>query len=38
LRHGDPSDRLLVAEALEDDLTIVSADRVFRQYGVAVIW
>lgn len=37
-RHRDPFDRLLVAQALEDDLTIVSADRVFRQYGVALIW
>jgi PIN domain nuclease of toxin-antitoxin system len=37
-RHQDPFDRLLVAQALEDDLTIVSADRVFRQYGVALIW
>ena len=37
-RHRDPSDRLLVAQALEDDLTIVSADGVFKKYGVAVIW
>jgi PIN domain nuclease of toxin-antitoxin system len=37
-RHRDPFDRLLVAQALEDDLTIVSADRVFRQYGVALLW
>jgi PIN domain nuclease of toxin-antitoxin system len=37
-RHRDPFDRLLVAQALEDDLTIVSADRVFRKYGVAVLW
>ena len=36
--HRDPFDRLLVAQALEDDLTIVSADRVFRQYGVNVLW
>ena len=37
-RHRDPFDRLLVAQALEDDLTIVSMDRVFRKYGVAVTW
>ena len=36
--HRDPFDRLLVAQALEDDLTIVSADRVFHQYGVNVLW
>lgn len=37
-RHRDPFDRLLVAQALEDDLTVVSADRVFRKYGVALVW
>ena len=37
-RHRDPFDRLLAAQALEDDLTMVSADRIFRKYGVAVIW
>lgn len=37
-RHRDPFDRLLVAQALEDGLTVVSADRVFRDYGVKRIW
>ena len=36
--HRDPFDRLLVAQALEEDLTIVSADPVFRRYGVNRIW
>jgi PIN domain nuclease of toxin-antitoxin system len=36
--HRDPFDRLLVAQALEEDLTIVSADPVFRRYGVKRIW
>jgi PIN domain nuclease of toxin-antitoxin system len=36
--HRDPFDRLLVAQALQDQLAIVSADRVFRRYGVTVIW
>ncbi len=36
--HGDPFDRLLVAQALEDGLTIVTADPVFRRYGVACVW
>jgi len=31
-------DRLLAAQALEEDLTVVSADRVFRKYGVALVW
>lgn len=37
-RHRDPFDRLLAAQALEEDLTIISADRVFRKYDVRVLW
>jgi PIN domain nuclease of toxin-antitoxin system len=36
--HGDPFDRLIAAQALERDLAIVSADRVFDAYGVKRIW
>jgi PIN domain nuclease of toxin-antitoxin system len=36
--HRDPFDRLLAAQALHDQLTVVSADRVFRKYGVTVVW
>lgn len=36
--HRDPFDRLLAAQALEDDCAIVSADQVFRKYGVKRIW
>jgi PIN domain nuclease of toxin-antitoxin system len=36
--HRDPFDRLLIAQALEDDLAVVSADRVFRKYGVRLVW
>jgi PIN domain nuclease of toxin-antitoxin system len=36
--HRDPFDRVLAAQALLDGLAIVSADRVFRKYGVAVVW
>jgi PIN domain nuclease of toxin-antitoxin system len=37
-QHRDPFDRLLVAQALEEGLPIVSADAVFRRYGVQRIW
>lgn len=36
--HRDPFDRLLVSQALVETLTIVSADPVFRRYGVKRIW
>jgi PIN domain nuclease of toxin-antitoxin system len=37
-RHGDPFDRLLIAQALEEKLPVVTADPVFRDYGVKRIW
>lgn len=36
--HRDPFDRLLVAQALEDGLAIVSPDPFFPGYGVTVVW
>ena len=36
--HGDPFDRLLVAQSQEEDLPLVSRDAVFDVYGVERIW
>lgn len=37
--HGDPFDRMLIATALAEDLSIIASDREFRKYkGVRVIW
>jgi PIN domain nuclease of toxin-antitoxin system len=36
--HRDPFDRLLAAQALEERCPIVSADPIFRKYGVRRIW
>jgi PIN domain nuclease of toxin-antitoxin system len=36
--HRDPFDRLLAAQALAEDLSLVSADPVFRRYGVTRVW
>lgn len=36
--HRDPFDRLLAAQALAEELSIVSADPVFRKYGVKRVW
>lgn len=35
--HGDPFDRLLVAQALAEGLTLVTSDGKLAQYGVAMI-
>lgn len=36
--HGDPFDRMLVAQALTEGLTIVSADENLAHYPVPVVW
>jgi PIN domain nuclease of toxin-antitoxin system len=36
--HGDPFDRMLVAQARVEGATIVTHDRAFEAYGVPVIW
>jgi PIN domain nuclease of toxin-antitoxin system len=34
----DPFDRLLIAQALTENLPILTADRIFTQYGAKIIW
>jgi PIN domain nuclease of toxin-antitoxin system len=36
--HRDPFDRLLIAQALVEDVPVISADSSFEQYGVTRIW
>jgi PIN domain nuclease of toxin-antitoxin system len=36
--HRDPFDRLMVVQALERGLAVVSADPIFTKYGVERIW
>jgi PIN domain nuclease of toxin-antitoxin system len=38
LPHRDPFDRLLIAQALEENLAIVSIDRNFDAYGIERVW
>ena len=37
MHHKDPFDRLLVAQAIVEDLTIVTHDRVMSSYGARII-
>ncbi|MFC7334895.1 type II toxin-antitoxin system VapC family toxin [Rhodocista pekingensis] len=36
--HRDPFDRMLVAQAREEGLTLMSADRMLENYQVPLIW
>lgn len=36
--HNDPFDRLLIATALEDGLSIVTHDRLIPRYPVETVW
>ena len=36
--HRDPFDRLLVAQALIEKMTIISADAVLSEYGIKRLW
>ncbi|HZC16678.1 MAG TPA: type II toxin-antitoxin system VapC family toxin [Caulobacteraceae bacterium] len=36
--HGDPFDRLIIAQAFAEGAGVVTADRWFAAYGVAVVW
>lgn len=38
LHHRDPFDRLLIAQAIEENLAILTDDSLFRSYPVKTVW
>ncbi len=38
LIHGDPFDRMLISQAMVEDMTVVTADPKFSEYDVKVLW
>ncbi len=38
LHHRDPFDRILVAQSMEENLSLLSADPLMKSYSVSVIW
>jgi PIN domain nuclease of toxin-antitoxin system len=38
LHHSDPFDRLIIAQAVVEQMTILTSDRTFGKYSVDVIW
>ena len=38
MHHRDPFDRMLIAQSMEEDRPIITADPMFKQYSIRVIW
>lgn len=38
LHHRDPFDKMLIAQAQNENMTLMSADSMFNQYEVSVLW
>jgi PIN domain nuclease of toxin-antitoxin system len=38
LHHRDPFDRLIIAQAKEEDMLIVSSDDAFVEYDIDLLW
>jgi PIN domain nuclease of toxin-antitoxin system len=36
--HRDPFDRLIIAQAIMEEMTVLTADRAFAKYAVEVLW
>jgi PIN domain nuclease of toxin-antitoxin system len=36
--HRDPFDRLLIAQAIVENMTLLTADREFRKYDLPLLW
>ena len=36
--HRDPFDRLIIAEALKEQMMVLTRDNLFKSYGVKVVW
>lgn len=37
MHHKDPFDRLLIAEAIVEDLTILTVDKIISEYDVEIL-
>jgi PIN domain nuclease of toxin-antitoxin system len=36
--HRDPFDRMIIVQSITNQLTVISKDKQFADYGIAVIW
>ena len=38
LHHKDPFDRMIITQAITENLTVITSDKVFQKYDVAVLF
>ena len=38
IHHRDPFDRMLISQAMVEEMTVVTVDPKFSEYGVKVLW
>jgi PIN domain nuclease of toxin-antitoxin system len=38
LHHSDPFDRIIIAQAVVEEMTVLTSDRVFEKYPIDVVW
>ena len=38
MHHADPFDRLLIAQTMVENMTLVTVDAVMHAYGVPILW
>lgn len=36
--HGDPFDRIIIAQSMSEDFVLISSDEKFKYYGIKLIW
>ncbi len=36
--HGDPFDRMLIAQAMHENMTLISSDSQIAQYPIPILW
>ena len=38
LHHSDPFDRIIIAQAVVEEMTVLTSDRIFEKYPIDVVW
>jgi PIN domain nuclease of toxin-antitoxin system len=38
LHHGDPFDRMIISQAISNNLTVIGCDQSFNNYPIQILW